>query len=134
MRDMRETASATARDLGVELIDFRVKQVEFMEDVRNSVYQQMAAERARIATERRATGQEVATQARLCLRDVESLVDIAKGGQKPLTGELHLGVIPTIAPFMLPGVLPKLRRKFPMSSSFPCRTTAPSIRRSIPKR
>ena len=60
-----------------------------------------------------AMGQEVATQARLCLRDVEALVDIAKGGQKPLTGELHLGVIPTIAPFMLPGLLPKLRRKFP---------------------
>ncbi len=59
-----------------------------------------------------ALGQEVATQARLCLRDVEALVDIAKGGQKPLTGELHLGVIPTIAPFMLPGLLPKLRRKF----------------------
>jgi LysR family hydrogen peroxide-inducible transcriptional activator len=58
-------------------------------------------------------GQDVATQARLCLRDVEALVDIAKGGQNPLTGELHLGVIPTIAPFMLPGVLPKLRRKFP---------------------
>jgi LysR family hydrogen peroxide-inducible transcriptional activator len=59
------------------------------------------------------TGQDVATQARLCLRDVEALVDIAKGGQKPLTGELHLGVIPTIAPFMLPGVLPKLRTRFP---------------------
>jgi LysR family hydrogen peroxide-inducible transcriptional activator len=58
-------------------------------------------------------GQHVATQARLCLRDVEALVDIAKGGQKPLTGELHLGVIPTIAPFMLPGVLPELRTKFP---------------------
>ena len=60
-----------------------------------------------------AMGQEVAIQARLCLRDVEALVDMAKGGQKPLTGELHLGVIPTVAPFMLPGLLPKLRRKFP---------------------
>lgn len=56
MRDMRETAAAAAQDLGAELIDFRVKQVEFMEDVRNSVYQQMAAERARIAAERRAEG------------------------------------------------------------------------------
>ena len=64
MRDMRETAAAAAQDLGVELIDFRVKQVEFMEDVRNSVYQQMAAERARIATERRATGQQAAEQMR----------------------------------------------------------------------
>ena len=38
MRDMLSTAAPTAEDLGVELIDFRVKQVEFMDDVRNSVY------------------------------------------------------------------------------------------------
>ena len=56
MRDMLETAAGTAEDLGVELIDFRVKQVEFMDDVRNSVYLQMAAERKRIAAERRAEG------------------------------------------------------------------------------
>jgi membrane protease subunit HflC len=60
MDDMLNTASAAAKDLGVELIDFRVKQVEFMDDVRNSVYQQMAAERARIAAERRAEGRESA--------------------------------------------------------------------------
>jgi len=60
MRDMLNTASAAAEDLGVELIDFRVKQVEFMDDVRNSVYQQMAAERARIAAQRRAEGREQA--------------------------------------------------------------------------
>jgi len=60
MRDMLNTASAAASDLGVELIDFRVKQVEFMDDVRNTVYQQMAAERARIAAERRAEGRESA--------------------------------------------------------------------------
>lgn len=60
-----------------------------------------------------ATGQQVATQARLCLRDMESLVEIARGNRQPLTGDLHLGVIPTIAPFILPGALPKLRQKFP---------------------
>jgi len=60
-----------------------------------------------------ATGQQVATQARLCLRDVESLVEIARGNRRPLTGDLHLGVIPTIAPFILPGALPKLRKQFP---------------------
>jgi LysR family hydrogen peroxide-inducible transcriptional activator len=49
-----------------------------------------------------AMGQQVATQARLCLRDVESLVEMARGQREPLTGELHLGVIPTIAPFLLP--------------------------------
>jgi len=60
-----------------------------------------------------ATGQQVATQARLCLRDVESLVEIARGNRRPLTGDLHLGVIPTIAPFILPVALPKLRKHFP---------------------
>lgn len=60
-----------------------------------------------------ATGQEVATQARLVLRDMESLVDIARGDPEPLCGELRLGVIPTIAPFMLPGILPKLRKDYP---------------------
>ena len=68
-------------------------------------------------TKRRVTitaqGQEVATQARLVLRDIEQLVDIAAEGRRPLTGDLRLGIIPTIAPFLLPAVLPKLRRKYP---------------------
>jgi len=58
-------------------------------------------------------GQDVATQARLVISDVESLKEIARGGGKPLNGELRLGVIPTIAPFVLPAVLPKIRRAFP---------------------
>lgn len=60
-----------------------------------------------------AKGQDVATQARLILRDMESLVEMAQGNQEPLSGELRLGVIPTIAPFMLPAILPKLRRQYP---------------------
>lgn len=59
------------------------------------------------------TGQEVAVQARLVLRDVESLVDMSRGHGEPLTGELRLGVIPTIAPFLLPSVLRRLRRRYP---------------------
>ena len=64
MRDMLDTAAPTAADLGVELIDFRIKQVEFMDDVRNSVYLQMEAERARIAAERRAEGRADAEKTR----------------------------------------------------------------------
>lgn len=60
-----------------------------------------------------ATGQDVAVQARLVIRDVESLVEIARGSSEPLSGELRLGVIPTVAPFMLPGMLPKLREQYP---------------------
>ena len=58
-------------------------------------------------------GQEVATQAKLVIRDVESLMEIAQGDSKPLCGELRLGVIPTIAPFVLPAVLPKIRKTYP---------------------
>jgi len=58
-------------------------------------------------------GQQVATQARLVLSDIDGLVELSTGEKQPLTGELRLGVIPTIAPFMLPRVLPRLRRKYP---------------------
>lgn len=64
MRDMLESASVTARDLGVDLIDVRVKQVEFPDDVRNSVYQQMREERARVAAQRRAEGREISEERR----------------------------------------------------------------------
>ena len=65
-----------------------------------------------------ALGQQVAIQARLVLRDLGDLVEMASGAAQPLTGELRLGVIPTIAPFLLPGVLPKLRRKYPQLKLF----------------
>jgi modulator of FtsH protease HflC len=64
MRDMLEFASGTAEGLGVDLIDVRVKQVEFPDDVRNSVYAQMREERARIAAELRAEGREIAEERR----------------------------------------------------------------------
>ena len=64
MRDMRVTAAEASEDLGVRLIDFRVKQVEFMDEVRDSVYRQMDAERKRIAAERRAEGRAAAEEKR----------------------------------------------------------------------
>ena len=60
MSDMLASASATAKGLGIEVVDFRIKQVEFVEDVRNSVYNQMREERARVAAEIRAEGRESA--------------------------------------------------------------------------
>jgi LysR family hydrogen peroxide-inducible transcriptional activator len=60
-----------------------------------------------------ALGREVAAQARVCLRELEELVDIAGQRRAPLAGSLRLGVIPTIAPFLLPRVLPRLRKAYP---------------------
>ncbi len=60
-----------------------------------------------------ATGREVAARATRCLRDLTALAEAARRGDRPLEGPLHLGVIPTIAPFMLPDALPAVRRTFP---------------------
>jgi len=60
-----------------------------------------------------AIGQRIIQQAQLCLRDAEGLLEIARDYQSPLTGMLKMGVIPTIAPFLLPKVLPNIRKNFP---------------------
>ena len=77
MRDMLATATIAAQGLGVELIDVRVKQVEFPDDVRNSVYQQMREERKRVAAERRAQGREIAEQ-RTSTADKEKTIILAE--------------------------------------------------------
>ncbi len=64
MQDMLATASVTAEGLGVELVDVRVKQVEFPNDVKNAVYREMREERARVAAELRAQGRETSAERR----------------------------------------------------------------------
>jgi len=43
--------------------------------------------------------------------EVDELVEAARVAQRPLCGTLRVGVIPTVAPYLLPRVLPRLRRK-----------------------
>lgn len=65
-----------------------------------------------------ATGQEIAVLARLVLRDLAALVDLARGQSRPLEGPLQLGIIPTIAPFLLPRMLSALRATYPKLKPF----------------
>jgi LysR family hydrogen peroxide-inducible transcriptional activator len=58
-------------------------------------------------------GAQIAAKARKVLREAEELADMARAAGKPLTGELRMGVIPTIAPFLLPALLPQLRAEYP---------------------
>lgn len=60
-----------------------------------------------------AVGEEVVARARDLLAGANDLAEIAKSSQAPLSGPLRFGVIPTIAPFLLPEVLPLLRRAHP---------------------
>ena len=63
-------------------------------------------------------GQKIATKAVRLLREGEELADMARAEGKPLHGELRLGVIPTIAPFLLPKMLPRLREQWPSLKLF----------------
>lgn len=58
-------------------------------------------------------GLRIAEKAQRVLREAEELGDLARAAGKPLSGELRMGVIPTIAPFLLPRILPTLRREWP---------------------
>lgn len=58
-------------------------------------------------------GAEVVAKAHRVLREAEALTDLVQASGKPLAGELSLSVIPTIAPFLLPRILPRLRRERP---------------------
>ena len=60
-----------------------------------------------------AVGEEVTTRARELLAGAGDLVEAARSASLPLSGPLRLGAIPTIAPFLLPKVLPALRRAHP---------------------
>lgn len=65
-----------------------------------------------------ALGKQVIAKARVCLQELENLVDIQIDGQTPLAGKFTLGVIPTIAPYLLPPMLEGLRVEFPELSLF----------------
>lgn len=65
-----------------------------------------------------ALGREIAAKARVVLKEAQELAETAAAAKEPLSGALRLGVIPTIAPFLLPHVLPKLRKAYPKLKLF----------------
>jgi LysR family hydrogen peroxide-inducible transcriptional activator len=70
-------------------------------------------DRARSGVILTAVGEEALRRATVILNEAEELVEAAKNAGQPLTGRFRLGVIPTIAPFLLPLALPALRDRFP---------------------
>ncbi len=70
-------------------------------------------ERTRRVVRFTALGERIADKAVRVLREAEELADMAHAEGQPLHGELRMGVIPTIAPFLLPAMLPRLREQWP---------------------
>src|SRR5258707_6039438 len=58
-------------------------------------------------------GKEIATRAQRLLVDAEELVGLARNAQEPLSGPLRLGIIPTVGPYVLPSLLPRLGTALP---------------------
>jgi LysR family hydrogen peroxide-inducible transcriptional activator len=81
---------ALERDLGVALVERRHGDIALTE-----------------------TGRELARRGESVLAGAQDLVALARRRSAPLTGTLALGVIPTLAPYVLPKVLPALQRQFP---------------------
>ncbi|MEU0516517.1 hydrogen peroxide-inducible genes activator [Streptosporangium sp. NPDC006007] len=58
-------------------------------------------------------GERAAAHAAQALKAVEDLVDEVAHDREPFRGPAHLGVIPTVAPYILPALLPMFSRRFP---------------------
>lgn len=58
-------------------------------------------------------GEDIAERARKLLADVEQIRAVARSSSDPAEGNLRLGLFPTLAPYLLPHVVPGLRRRFP---------------------
>lgn len=60
-----------------------------------------------------ADGRAIAERAAKILASAQDLADHARHANAPLSGELHVGMIPTVAPYLLPPLLPMLKRSYP---------------------
>lgn len=58
-------------------------------------------------------GTAVAQQARKILTDVKAIKEITQSFDDPMAGELQVGLIPTVAPYLLPEIIPELNNNFP---------------------
>lgn len=59
------------------------------------------------------TGREIAQRARQVLGEVEQIRTIARRTADPESGSVHLGIFPTLGPYLLPHVIPAIRARFP---------------------
>lgn len=58
-------------------------------------------------------GTLLADQARKILAEVRAMRDLAQTYQDPMAGQLHVGLIPTLAPYLLPRIIPAIQTEFP---------------------
>ena len=99
-------AAARAQFVTQSTLSAGIKELERLLDVQ-------LVERDRRHVRLTAVGEDVVARARDLLAAASDLAEAARAATHPLSGPLRLGAIPTIAPYLLPGVLPALRRAYP---------------------
>lgn len=82
-------------------------------------------ERTRRSVRFTAVGDELVERARRLVRGAEDLTEIARAAADPLTGELRFAIIPTIAPFLLAQIVPRVRVDWPKLTLFVREMTSP---------
>ncbi|MFW0010923.1 MAG: DNA-binding transcriptional regulator OxyR [Coxiella endosymbiont of Dermacentor nuttalli] len=58
-------------------------------------------------------GEKITEKARSIILQVDAMQEIAAQAKNPFRGELHLGIIPTVGPYLLPHIIPDLIKTFP---------------------
>lgn len=84
-------------------------QVKELEEILGAPLVERGARRIRLTS----LGEEFSQRVRDILRAVDELGDLARASNSPLTGRLRVGVIPTVAPYLLPAFVKTLAQRFP---------------------
>ena len=77
MSTLQQEANKSAQNLGVDVVDVRIKRIDLPQEVSESVFQRMAAEREQVAAKHRASGQAAAEKVR-AMADANVRVIVAK--------------------------------------------------------
>ena len=84
-------------------------QIKELEETLNTVLFERGSRQVRLTN----FGEMFATRVHEILRSVDELGDLARGSQGWLEGTLRIGIIPTIAPYLLPAIVGNLSQKHP---------------------
>lgn len=76
-------------------------------------------------------GDEIIQQARVILKETQTLMALSKGWGNQVSGVLSIGIIPTIAPYLVPKFLSKFQRKYPDLTINISETTTENIKKDI---
>jgi LysR family transcriptional regulator, hydrogen peroxide-inducible genes activator len=98
--------AAAACDIGQSTLSTQIKKLEMQLGV-------TLFERTTKSVSVTVVGSEIVSRARQVLADVEAIISVGQRVSGPLVGGFSLGVIPTLGPYLLPWLVPALKRDYP---------------------